>query len=158
MAGPMDRQARPYTRTMWTLMAVATVWSLGLLVAAETLPAYDSESVTSSMPVGGASAGQTTPVSHTTATLVEVNGSQTLVFLAIPLLATLVVAFALLRARTGCVARTIAWGVTGVIVLSSMLAMLTVGPAILPVTGCLVMACAFDLGRPSTPANPATVG
>jgi hypothetical protein len=148
----MDRPARPYTRTIWALMIVAVVCSLGLLVAATTLPAYESESVSSSTVIGGADAGHhATAVTHSTATLVEVNGPQSLEFLALPLLASLIVATALLRRRTGRLARVIAWVVTGVMGISTMLAMMTVGPAIVPVTGCLVMACAFDAGRPSGP-------
>src|SRR4051794_27333182 len=147
MASAMERQARAYTRTIWLLMVVAVVCSLGLLVAAETFPAYESDSVTI---VGGADTGQgTTSVSHTTATLVEVNGPHALAVMALPLVASLVVAVALLRRRRGRLARVIAWGVTGVMGLCTMLAMLTVGSAMLPVTGCLVAACGFDVGRPS---------
>ena len=156
MPRAMDRPARPYTRTIWVLMVVAVVCSLGLLVAAETFPAYESDSITV---VGGADGGpDTTSVSHTTATLVEVNGSHALGFMALPLLASLVVAVALLRRRTGSLARVIAWGGTGVMGLFTMLAMLTFGPAMLPVTGCLVMACAFDLGRPSRSPAQMAVG
>ena len=156
MASAIDRQARPYTRTIWVLMVVAVLCSLGLLVAAETFPVYESDPITV---VGGANGGpDTTSVSHTTATLVEVNGIHALEFMALPLLASLVVAVALLRRRTGSLARVIAWGVTGVMGLYTMLAMLTVGPAMLPVTGCLVMACAFDSGRPSRPPAQMAAG
>ena len=156
MASAIDRQARPYTRTIWVLMVVAVLCSLGLLVAAETFPVYESDPITV---VGGANGGpDTTSVSHTTATLVEVNGIHALEFMALPLLASLIVAVALMRRRTGSLARVIAWGVTGVMGLYTMLAMLTVGPAMLPVTGCLVIACAVDAGRPSRPPAQMAAG
>src|SRR3954463_10786397 len=71
-----------------------------------------------------------------------------LVDIALPLLASLVVGATLLRPSPGRAARVIARGATCLIGLLTMLAMLTVGPALLPVVGCLAIACAVDSGRP----------
>ena len=148
MKSSIQRSARPYSRTIWALLVVAVLWSIGLLVAALTYPAYDSEAITDSTVVGGSRDGpEVIKTSHSTATLVEVNGYHALWFIAVPLLTSLIVAIALLRARPGRVARPIAWGVTGVLGLLNFAAMLIVGFVMLPVMGCLVMACAFDLGR-----------
>ena len=156
MNASLERPARPHRRAVWASVVVALLWSIGLLVAAVTFPMYDSEAVTGSTVIGGAEAGPhtTTTISHSTATLVEVNGVQALAFMALPLLVSLVVAVALLRPRPGRVARLVAWGVTGAL---GVLTMLTVGPAMVPVTGCLLVACAFDLGaRQGSPGRVAT--
>ncbi|MFZ2015475.1 MAG: hypothetical protein WAV00_16785 [Nocardioides sp.] len=157
MTSAIDRSARPYSRTIWVLVVVAVLWSIGLLVAAMTYPAYESKAVTDSTVVNGSGAShEVIKTSQSTATLVDVNGYHALGFIALPLLASLIVAFALLRRRRGRVASLIAWIVTGMLGLANLLAMLTVGPVMLPVTGCLVMACGFDLGRHLEQVSPVT--
>ena len=159
MESSIQRPARPYARTIRALVAVAVLWSIGLLVAAVTYPAYESEAVTDSTVIGGSGAEhEVIKTSHFSATLVEVNGYHALWFIALPLLVSLIVASALLRARAGRVARSTAWVVTAMLGLLNVLAMLTVGPVMLPITGCLVMACAFDLGRQPGASSPVIVG
>ena len=108
----------------------AAVWALGLLVAGWLVPVYQSTSFSSS--------GEQT---RSTETLVGVNGPGVLIVLAIPLLATLLVAGALLvRPRRG--ALPLAWALTALLAGVNLLAMLTIGIFILPVTAALVVACA----------------
>ena len=108
----------------------AAVWALGLLVAGWLVPVYQSTSISSS--------GEQT---RSTETLVGVNGPGVLIVLAIPLLATLLVAGALLvRPRRG--ALPLAWALTALLAGVNLLAMLTIGIFILPVTAALVVACA----------------
>ena len=121
-------------------LLVAAAYGVALVVAAFVLPVYDSDS--------SSSTGGTSRASHT---LVGVNGSGVAVVLAVPLLVTLAVGFALwLRSRW---ALPIAWSLTGLLAALNLLAMLSVGIFVLPVTAALVLACA----RSWPPARPPAV-
>lgn len=114
-------------------LAMAFVWSVGLLVAAVTLPAYQGTTVSS------------TGESHsTTSTLVGENGAGVLLVVAIPLAAVLVVStlqwWRRHRGRPG--AGPLAWTVVGVLGAFTFLAMMTIGIFIVPVVVLLVVACA----------------
>ena len=112
-------------------LLIAFVSSLGFLAAGLLVPVY---TVVSS---GSGSAGFT----ETSKTLVAENGSGVVPLLAFPLLATVVVAVALLgRAHSSAVV--LAWSVTGAVAVFNALAMLTIGIFLIPVTIALVVACA----------------
>jgi uncharacterized membrane protein YhaH (DUF805 family) len=123
----------------WAALAVALVWSLGLMLAATLLPSYEGTSETSSEGVNR----------HHSTTLVEENGSGVLLVVFAPLLATLVVALALWARRVRAGAGPIAWSATALLAGLTLLGMLTIGPMILPVTACLLVACAIH-GNQST--------
>lgn len=115
------------------LLAIATLWSIGLVVAAVVAPAYSSSSASSS--------GSAT---HTSATLVEENGLRVLAPVSVPLLAVGAVTFSLRRRRRhekpG--AGALAWTVVALLGGFTFLAMFTIGVFILPVAGLVTAACA----------------
>lgn len=123
-------------------LAGAGLWSVGLIVAGLTVPIYAGTTS-----VGSAAAGSNTTASISTqsATLVSENGGWVLLVLAVPLAATLLVAALLMPRRR----RTlwIACGVTGVLALLNLPAMLTIGAFVLPVTAALAVACLCDMVR-----------
>ncbi len=134
----MSETAR-FSRTASTALWVALVWSVLLVVAAFVAPVYSSTSGTAS--TDPTSSGTVT--TEGTGTLVGVNGPGVLVVVAVPLVATLVVAWALARGR-----RRLGWVVTSVLGVLTVLALLSIGIFFLPVTLSLIVACA------STPLTP----
>ncbi len=73
--------------------------------------------------------------------LVSEQGSGVIAVLAIPLLITVIVGVALwFRSRSGVLI--VAWTFTGLLALFNLLAMLTIGVFVLPVTAALIVACA----------------
>lgn len=115
-------------------LAVAAVGATAVLLAGFLLPVYSS--------VGGSSSGAVVSGSDT---LVGVNGPAVAWVLAVPLLATAVVAGALWWR-----ARPLAWTVTALLAAFNLAALLSVGLLIVPVTVALVAACA--LHRPTRAA------
>lgn len=146
------------SRTARVALLVAAVYGAGLLVAGFVVPVYGSESVSVSGTVGPAvttTSAETVTRHAESATLVAVNGAWAAVVLAAPLVATLLVAVGLrLRDRRG--AMPAAWILTGLLGVLNMLAMLTVGVFLLPVTACLLVACAASLPAVSLPQAPST--
>ena len=118
-------------------LSVALLWSAAMPVAALCVPFYESTAVSSS----GA-------VTNGSATLVAENGLAALLITSVPLAITLVVGGCLWRrgARPG--AGPAAWTVTGLLAGFNLLAIMSVGIFVVPVTAALVCACA--IGR--TPA------
>jgi hypothetical protein len=117
-------------------LLVAAAYGVALVVAAFTLPVYDSDNSSTS--------GQTGQASDT---LVGVNGMGVALVLAVPLFVTVAVGCALaLRSRWSL---PIAWALTGLLAALNLLAMLSVGIFVLPVTAALVVACASS--RPQLP-------
>jgi hypothetical protein len=114
----------------------ASAYGVALVVAAFVAPVYESTSSSSS--------GETTRASDT---LVGVNGLSAAVVLAVPLVVTLVVGCALWLGSHRW-AMPIAWTLTGLLAAGNLLAMLSVGVFVLPVTAALVVACAASR-RPS---------
>jgi hypothetical protein len=103
---------------------------VALVVAAFLVPVYDSD--------GFSSSGDTT---QSSATLVGENGLGAAVVLAVPLLVALAVGCALWQgSRRGAVP--IAWTLTGLLAAGNLLAMLSVGVFVLPLTAALIVACA----------------
>jgi hypothetical protein len=118
------------TRVMWTCLAFATLYGAGLVVAGFFAPAYDTVSATSS----GA-------VVHGSATLVGENGPGAVAVLCVPLMLSVLVALALSwRSRTW--AMRIAWVLTAALAVANVLALMTIGLFVFPVTIALVIACA----------------
>lgn len=126
------------SRTLQLLaLAGAALWSVGLLVAATTVSVYQTETSSST------GSGSTESISSHGETLVGENGTWVLIVLAVPLAATLLVALALLTRRRW--ALWIACAITATLALGNLVAMLTVGVFVLPVTAALVVACLCDV-------------
>ena len=125
-------------------LAAALAWSALLLVAATQVPVYQSETETTSE-------AETGTVTHTvspgSSTLVDENGSGILLIVAVPLLVTVLVACALWIRGSRRGAGLVAWTLTGLLACFNLLAMLSIGVFIVPVTACLVVACALHHGR-----------
>ena len=120
-------------------LLVAAVYGVALVVAAFTVPVYDSDSSSSS---GG--------TSQASDTLVGVNGTGVALILAVPLLVTLAVGCALWQRSRWSLP--IAWTLTGLLAALNLLAMLSVGIFVLPVTAALVVACARSRPPAQSPA------
>jgi hypothetical protein len=123
-------------RGEWVALAVALVWSAGFIVAAALAPAYQSTTETSSG-----------IVTHGSATLVDENGRAVLLPVGVPLLVTVIVGCALWRREASRGAGPIAWTFTGLLAGFNVVAMLSIGPFMLPVTASLVVACAMRQAR-----------
>jgi hypothetical protein len=115
-------------------LLIGATWGVAVVVAGFVAPMYESTSGSSS---GG--------VTHGTGTLVGVNGLGVVVVLAVPLVVTLAVASALCSVRWGAVA--FAWTLTGLLAVFNLLAMLSIGVFLLPVTAALFVACAIHRPR-----------
>lgn len=115
----------------WVPLAGAIVWSVALLDIASTAQLY-ATSYADTSGVGDASQSST---------LVDENGRGVLLIIGIPLLISIIVALALWfrGARRG--AGLIAWTLTGLLAGFNLLAMLTIGFLVVPVTACLAFAC-----------------
>lgn len=113
-------------RAGWISLAVALAWSAGLVIAAMVAPMYSSS--------GGSGSG--------TATLVGVNGWAVLLVVGAPLVAAALTAGALWRRADRAGAGVSAWVVTGLLACLNVLALLSIGVFILPVTIGLIIACA----------------
>jgi|GEM_PF-5193039 len=128
----------------------AVVYSSALLVAGLVVPFYSTLAVDT-----GAGSG----VSRGSATLVAVNGPGVVLVLGIPLVVSLAVGCALWqRTRRGAVP--VAWALTGLFIVFNVLAMLSIGVFVLPVTLALVIACATCPREPAygAAARPAAPG
>ncbi len=114
------------------LLAVAAGWSaLVLPLGVAFAPTYSGVSVDSVTGVQTSS----------TATMVEVNGRWVLWYAFAPLVVTAILALLLWTRGAGRGPGAIAWIVTGLLAAFTMLAMMTIGLFILPVTGCLIAVC-----------------
>jgi len=129
-------------------LAIALVWGAGLVVAALLVPVYQSSSVSSS----GA-------VTDGSATLVSVNGWGALLVAGAPLAAAAVTGCALWRRAGRRGAGVLAWAVTGLLGCFNLLAMLSIGVFVLPVTIALVVACGTHGRKPhSAVTRPGVAG
>ena len=118
-------------------LVIALVWGTGLAVATLVVPVYQLSSYSSS---GTATDGS--------ATLVGVNGWGALLVTVAPLAAAMVTGWALWRRAGRQGAGVLAWAVTGLLVCFNLLAMLSIGVFVLPVTLALVVACATHGRKP----------
>jgi hypothetical protein len=136
--GPVNDGETRLGRVPAVSLLAAAAYGVALVVAAFVAPVYETDSSSSS--------GQT---SQGYDTLVGVNGLSAAVVLAVPLLVTLAVGCALLLgSHRG--ALPVAWTLTGLLAAGNLLAMMSVGVFVLPVTTALVLACARS--RPPAPA------
>jgi hypothetical protein len=129
--GDAEPQAGPLGRLEWVSLAIAAVWGAGLLAATALVPVYAS--------VGASSSGA---ASHGSASLVGVNGWRVLLVVGVPLLATAMVGGALWRRGPRKGAGVFAWTIAGLLVVFNVLALASIGMFVIPVTACLVVACA----------------
>lgn len=110
-------------------LAVAVIYGAALVMAGFLVPVYSTESASSDGEVLVGSA-----------TLVAENGAGIVAVLAIPLLLSVAVGTALLLLpRRGALPT--AWGLTGLLAAFNLLAMLSIGVFVIPVTVALVVAC-----------------
>jgi hypothetical protein len=128
---------RRFSRDVSMALALALLWSAALVIAAALAPAYQSTTVTTSG-----------TVTHGSATLVNENGLGVLLITGIPLFLTVLASYALWRRRGRPGAGTIAWIITGSLAGFNLLAMLSIGVFILPVTACLAIACSIHQRSP----------
>ena len=112
-------------------LAIAAVWGAGLLAAVAVIPVYSSS--------GTSSSGS---VTHGSATLVGVNGWGVLLVAAVPLVATVMVGGALWRRGSRPGTGVLAWTIGGLLAVFNVLALLSIGVFVIPVTACLLVACA----------------
>ena len=115
-------------------LVIAAVWGAGLLAAAAVVPVYSSSGTSSSSSSG--------TVTHGSATLVGVKGLGVLLVAAVPLVATVVVGGALWRRGSRPGAGVLAWTIAGLLAVFNVLALLSIGVFVIPVTACLFVACA----------------
>jgi len=118
-------------------LALALVWGVGLVIAAVLVPVYQSASVSSSGTVTDGSA-----------TLVGVNGWGALLVAGAPLAAAVVTECALWRRAGRQGAGVLAWAVAGLLVCLNVLAMLSIGVFVVPVTAALAVACGTHRHKP----------
>lgn len=133
-------------------LGAATLWSIGLVVAALTAPVYSGE------------AGSTDPTgalttTRTSATLVEVNGWSGVVVATLPLAAALAVAaLLLLRGRLGAGAEpwlvAAAWALSATCAALGVLALTSIGALVLPVAAGLGLAVATSHPRAVAAGSP----
>jgi hypothetical protein len=117
-------------------LTIALAWAIGLIIAALVVPVYQSDGISSS---GTALSGS--------ATLVGENGWSALLVAGAPLVAAVAAGCALwLRAgRRG--AGVVAWTIAGLLGCVNLLAMLSIGVFVLPVTIALLVACGTHGGE-----------
>lgn len=121
---------RHFGRAELISLVIALVWGAGLVIAAVVAPVYQTSGASSG---GAATSGS--------ATLVGVNGWGVLLVAGAPLIAALVTGGAL-RRRAGLPgAGILAWAVTGLLICGNVLAMLSIGAFVVPVTVALAVAC-----------------
>ena len=118
-------------RVTSTALVVAGTWSLVIIVAGFFLPVYATES--------GSSSGE---VTHGSQTIVGVNGPVAIVVICVPLLATLLVwgALALRAGLRTRAAAPVAWLLVAMLAVFTLLSIVSIGVAVVPVTLALVVA------------------
>lgn len=136
MTGGPNADGRRHGRWELFALTLAVVFGALLVAAALYAPAYQSTTVSSS----GA------PVRHT-ASLVEENGSWAMVVAGVPLLIALVVSGAIWSRGDRPGAGPFAWSLVGLLIAFNLVAMLSIGPFVIPVTACLVVACILHGAR-----------
>ena len=113
------------------MTVAASVWSLGLLLGALLLPAFNDQTVSSS-----------SGLSLRTATFVQVNGLWVLIPVALPIVVSVVVAVAIRQKRlTGPRwADLLGWLVVGVLTVFTLVTIPTIGALMIPVMVLLALA------------------
>ena len=117
-------------RAATRLGVVALVWSAGLVLAALLVPAYTSNTTSA---VNG--------VTLTRSTLAQENGARAMALVAVPVLACIVVLWAMRARRAGARwGAAVAWAGVGLVALEALVGILTIGAFILPAAICLAAA------------------
>ena len=129
----MTRAMRIWERTM---LGIAVLWGLALPIVALLVPIYSGESTEMS-------GDGTTVTRESGATLVQVNGWQVLLTISVPLVAAVLVTGLLSLPRRHRWPLVLAFVVAGLLAAGTLLAMLSIGIFVLPVTVCLIAACAI---------------
>ena len=112
------------------LNVVAVVWSAGLVLAGLLVPAYTSNSTSD---LNG--------VTLTRSTLAQESGVRAMALVAVPLLACVVVLWAICARRAGARwGAPVAWAGVGLVAIETLLGLLTIGVFILPATILLAFA------------------
>jgi hypothetical protein len=124
-------------RVQLVSLAIAIAWGAALVVGALVAPVYQTSSVSSS---GAAAAGS--------ATLLAVNGWHVVLVAAAPLAAALITGGMLWRRNGRRGAGAFAWVASGLLGCFNLLAMLSIGLFVLPVTVALLVACGSHGQRP----------
>ena len=136
-------------RTPSLAVLLAALYGAALIVGGFLAPVYESTSVSSSG-----------VVMRGTDTLVGVNGRGAAILLGVPLVVALAVGWALWHgSRRGAIP--VAWALTGLLGVLNVLAMLSIGVFVLPVTAALTIACATRRPRSKPPRgaeHPAALG
>ncbi|RMB58782.1 hypothetical protein [Tessaracoccus antarcticus] len=123
-------------------LAIALIWAGVLLVGAFTVPVY-----------GGEGADSTGAVTQRALTLVGVNGASGVVVAAVPFLLALGTAFALWLRGSSPGAGPVAWTLTILSAVFSMVSILSIGLFAIPVVACLLAACTVHGRTPSAPVT-----
>lgn len=111
-------------RLVVRLNVVAIVWSAGLVLAGLLVPAYTSNSRSD---VNG--------VTLTRSTLAQENGARAMALVAVPLLACVLVLWAIRARRAGARwGAPVAWAGVGLLAIETLVGLLTIGVFILPAT------------------------
>jgi hypothetical protein len=143
------RVARNRWRLAVRLTGAAMVWSLGLVLAALLVPTYDGQTVSGS-----------NGLTLTARTAVQVHGLKAVIVVAIPVVASGVVAWALYRRRLDGwrFSGVVAWTAIVVVALAALLGIPSVGLFMLPVAVLLApttrLVVSPEVVRPE-PAHPA---
>jgi hypothetical protein len=134
----------PSGKSSWWLLLAAALWSVGLIVAALTVPAYESLTANTGSGTTGSS-GQLHEAVQSSRTLVAENGPKVLILVGIPLVVVALIALALwLRRRTGKQGvSVVAWLLAGLLLALALLSALTIGPFVLPAGAMVIAACSL---------------
>ncbi len=126
----------PVDPTMAAALVGSALWGAALLAWAFFAPSYDGESIATSS--GGRSS---VLIRHMT--IVQENGLKVAAIVALPLVATAIVAVALRnrRRRHASGPGPVAIGASALVGVLALLGALTVGPLVIPVCVLLVVAC-----------------
>jgi len=130
------------------MTAAAGIWSLGLVLAALLIPAYNGDSTSDGV------------ATLSEQTLVQNRGLLALVLVVVPLIACGVVAAAMVyrRRQDARWAVPAAWTAIGVLVLVALLAITSVGAFMVPVVVLLVLSVRLAPGWGDVRAQPARRG
>jgi hypothetical protein len=128
------------------LTAAALAWSLGVVLAALLVPAYDASSSSSQ------------GLTLTRQTLTQRHGAGALILVAIPLIVSIVVAVAMYSKHRGAPAwnAPLAWVAVGLLGAETLLGILTIGGFIAPVV--ILLALSFRLAPGPARAPDVTPG
>ena len=138
--------ARNRWRLAVRLTCAALIWSLGLVVAAVFIPTY-----------GGQTVSDSNGLTLTARTAVQVHGLRAVIAIAVPVVATLVVGWALYRRRLDGRRHSaaVAWTAIVVVAVVALLGIPSVGLFMLPVAVLLALAARLVVSPQRVRPEPA---